>query len=476
MTTTRNPLTELSASEATRAMREGEFEAEEYAGALLAEAAATSDLNAFIAFDAEAVLAAARDADRRRSAGEPLGMLHGLPVPVKDSIDTTAFPTTNGTAALQEWRPTADAEVVRRMAAAGAQILGKTNMTELSFGWTSNNGTFGAVHNPYDPARVPGGSSGGSAVAVAARVAPLALGADTLGSIRVPASFSGVAGFRPTFGRYPNTGAFSLTHDRLDQVGPLARTVVDISLFDSVVTGEEPMLTRPLAGVRIGIPPFYFGGLEGSVRSVIEAACDRLRHAGVVLVDADVPEVVTTAFDAAAAIMLFEAEDGVERYLRTTGLDLSIEELVEQMAPAKREFFREVALPPGRPPKDARDAMVARSAEVREAIIRFLGEYELAAIAYPAVAAPPPQIGEEHSVDIDGEHVSFFAAFGRNTALAPVAGIPALTLPAGFDRLGLPVGLALDGAPGDDRALLAIGAALEQVLAFDGDGRPRPMR
>jgi mandelamide amidase len=229
-------MTELTATAAVQAMRNGDVKAEDYARALLDRAQALANLNAFRTLDREMVLEAARSADKARAAGQTLGMLHGLPIPVKDSVNTKAFPTSNGTRALREFKPKDDAAVLKPLLYQGAILMGKTNLHELSYGWTSNNEAFGPVRNPYDPQHVPGGSSGGSAAAVAGRMAPLAIAEDTLGSIRVPASMCGLAGLRPSFGRYPDDGIMPLTVNKFDQVGPLARSVADLLLFDSVVT------------------------------------------------------------------------------------------------------------------------------------------------------------------------------------------------------------------------------------------------
>jgi Asp-tRNA(Asn)/Glu-tRNA(Gln) amidotransferase A subunit family amidase len=468
------PLTELTAAAAVRAIRTGELRAVSYASALLEEAHERSDLNAFTTLDPHGVIEAARLADKARSSGAELGPLHGLPVAVKDSVHVAGMPTTNGTASLAEFRPPADAPIVRRLREAGALVIGKTGMTELSFGWTSNNGTFGAVHNPYDPDLVPGGSSGGSAAAVAARVVPLAIGADTLGSIRIPAAFCGVVGFRPSFGRYPNDGAFGLTDDKLDQVGPLARTVEDIALFDSALSGAALALPkRSLSGVRIGVPPFYHGGIESTVRAVTDDALAKLLAAGAELVDVDVSADIQTAFDVAAAIMLFEAMPSVARYLETNGTGVTFDELVSRLADGKREFFTSVAMPPGRPPREAYEAMLTQRGKVQTAVRAYFAENDVAMLVFPSVGAPPPPIGEEHHVQIDGDEVSFFGAFGRNTALAPAAGLPALSLPAGLSSTGLPVGIELTAPAGADRDLLELGAAVERVLGFRGPGRPR---
>ena len=184
-------LADLSAMEAVAAMRRGDLSAEEYATALLDRCAQGSRLNAFITLEPERVLEAARAADRSLASGVEPGPLHGLPIPIKDSVNTKDYRTTGGTRALRDFRPAEDAELVRRLTGAGAIVLGKTNIHELSFGWTSNNQAFGAVRNPYDTDRIPGGSSGGTAAAVAARMAPLGVAEDTQGSIRVPAAMCG---------------------------------------------------------------------------------------------------------------------------------------------------------------------------------------------------------------------------------------------------------------------------------------------
>jgi mandelamide amidase len=177
-------------------MRNGDLKAEDYARALLDRAQHLESLNAFRTLDREMLLEAARAADKVRASGDAIGALHGLPIPVKDSVNSKALPTSNGTSALRDFRPRDDAGVLKALLAQGGILMGKTNIHELSYGWTSNNEVFGPVHNPYDPTRVPGGSSGGSGAAVAARMAPLAVAEDTLGSIRVPATMCGLAGLR----------------------------------------------------------------------------------------------------------------------------------------------------------------------------------------------------------------------------------------------------------------------------------------
>jgi mandelamide amidase len=239
------------------AMQNGSLTAERYAIALLEQCERGKALNAFIALDRERVMAAARTADQQRKSGGRLGPLHGLPIPIKDSVNTKGLRTTAGTPALREFQPKQDALIVRVLRHAGAIVLGKTNLHELSLGVTSNNQAFGAVHNPYDQARIPGGSSGGTAAAVAARMAPLGVAEDTVGSIRIPAALCGIAGFRPTMSRYPSAGVAPISA-LFDQVGPHARAVGDLALFDAVATGNfSPIRPVALKGVKLGVARGY---------------------------------------------------------------------------------------------------------------------------------------------------------------------------------------------------------------------------
>src|SRR6202522_4202367 len=280
----------LGAVDAVAHMSQGDFTAERYAEALLARCRAAHSLNAFITLEPARVLEDARARDRERLAGAKPGPLFGLPMPVKDSVNTREYPTTGGTPALRHFRPAKDAPVVASLRGAGALVLGKTNLHELSFGWTSNNHAFGAVRNPYDLARIPGGSSGGTAAAVAARLAPLGIAEDTEGSIRVPAAFCGIVGFRPTTGRYSTRACVPIS-GLFDQAGPHARSVADLALFDSVLTGEvRPFEPKPLRGVRLGIVrDYWYTGLDPEVERITAAALLRLKQAGAVLVETPLP-------------------------------------------------------------------------------------------------------------------------------------------------------------------------------------------
>jgi len=341
-------LTALSAADAVAAMRSGDLPAETYATVLLDRAQRLERLNAFCTLHPEQVRAAAQAADQRRSAGRALGRLHGLLLPVKDSVNTRALPTSDGTRALENFRPGADAAVLRPIFAQYAILMGKTNLHELSLGWTSNNATFGPVRNPYDLTRTPGGSSGGSAAAVAAGIAPLAIGEDTWGSIRVPASFCGIAGLRPTHGRYPDAGVMPLTHDKFDQVGPLARSVADIILFDSVVTGErETLPPPPLRGVRLGISPRYLEAqIDPECGRIVEEALGRLSKAGARIVTAELPPLLREASAVVTSILTYELLDSISGFLKGEDTGVTLDEVIAQAGPSVRPLLERHPGPP----------------------------------------------------------------------------------------------------------------------------------
>ena len=451
--------TELSATAAIAAIKNGDMKAEDYARALIDRATHLNSLNAFRVLAPDTVLAAARAADKIRAAGGRLGLLHGLPIPVKDSVNTDAFPTSNGTAALRDFRPKANAGVLTPLLAAGAVIMGKTNLHELSLGWTSNNTTFGAVHNPYDVTRVPGGSSGGSAVAVAARMAPLAIAEDTLGSIRIPSAMCGICGLRPTYGRYPDDGIMPLTDNKFDQVGPLARTVEDLALFDSAVTGDmSPLPAVDLKGVRIGIADFFLADLDTEVERVTDAALNRLRNAGVTIVRADVPDDVKASVSVALTIIRSELRVAIGKFLETQGTGVSFEQMAAQVADVKAAFAGDAT------PTSVYDATIAQRSKIREAIQAYFAKQRIVALAFPPVMIPAQKIGESGSVTIRGQAIPNTTTMGRNVSLASCASMPSLVLPAGLTSSGLPVGLEFDALPGTDRRLLALGMSLQRAL------------
>src|SRR5438034_1105351 len=285
----RDEVLELTATEALAALAAGDLLAATYAAILLSRALSLKDLNVLIAQDPDQVLEAARAADKLRARGRRLGPLHGLPLLIKDNINTATLPTTAGTPSLIGNRPGANARVVDALLGAGGIVFGKANMHELAFGITSNNAGFGPVRNPYDRSKIPGGSSGGNAAGVAARFAAAGIGSDTGGSTRIPAALCGIVGLRPTIGRYPGTGTLAgvrevvpIAHTR-DTPGPIARAVADAALLDAVITGAPLVLPRvDLAGLRLGVARrSFFEDLDPGLKKVVDEALRRLEDRGV---------------------------------------------------------------------------------------------------------------------------------------------------------------------------------------------------
>jgi indoleacetamide hydrolase len=460
-------LLQLTAVDVLAKLKNGEVTAERYASALLEQCQRGKTLNAFITLPQEQVLEAARAADRIRASGAKLGALHGLPIPVKDSVNTKDMPTTAGTPALRNFRPKEDAPLIRALLGAGAIILGKTNLHELSWGWTSNNLAFGAVHNPYDVQRIPGGSSGGTAVAVAARMAPLGLAEDTQGSIRVPAAMCGIAGFRPTTGRYISTGVVPIS-PLFDQVGPHARTVGDLALFDSVVTGDwSPLTATELKGTKLGVGRnYWFRGLDSEVERVTNEALKKLEAAGAEIVEADVPELARLVELTTIPVLLHDVRFALAKYLEEYGAGVAFDQLISQASADIRRDFRDL-LPGGKSFVGEAEYQVVRDQhlpKLKEVYRQYFTRTGVAAIVFPATMIPPPLIGEDVEVSIGGKKIPFETAVARNIAPGSTAGLPALVLAAGPTASGLPIGLEFDGQAASDRSLLALGLSLERVL------------
>jgi mandelamide amidase len=461
-------LVELSAVDAVATLTRGNVTAERYASALLSQCERGKPLNAFITLERERVLEAARAADRRRSSGAKLGPLHGLPIPVKDSVNTRDLPTTAGTPALRDFRPKEDAPIVHILVDAGAIVLGKTNLHELSFGWTSNNLAFGAVHNPYDPSRIPGGSSGGTAVAVAARMAPLGVAEDTEGSIRVPAAMCGIAGFRPTTTRYPSAGVVPIT-TLFDQVGPHARSVGDLALFDSVASGDwRPIRPTELKGVKLGVSRgYWFSDLDSEVERITSEALRKLQDAGVELVEAEVPNLARLIRLTTVQIQNHDVGNALKKYLEDYHASVTFNQIVAQASADVKGDFERYVLPGGKffvPDAVYQTARDVHLPKLRETFRDYFARTGVAAVVFPATMVPPTLIGQDVEVVIGGKKLPFETAVSRNIAPGSTAGLPGLVLPAGLTSGGLPIALEFDGPSGADRALLALGSSVEHIL------------
>jgi len=460
-------LHELGVVESAAAIRSGEITAEVLAAALLQRAKALNALNAFMNLDEAIVLEAARTADLHQASGKALGPLHGVPIALKDNINTSAFPTTAGTPALSRHRPKANAPVAQALIDAGAIVFGKVGMHELAYGITSNNAGFGAIHNPFDPKHVPGGSSGGSGAAVGARIVPASIGSDTGGSIRVPAAFCGVLGFRPTVRRWPQAGIVPISATR-DTAGPLARKAADLAAIDAVVTRADPALaTPPLKGLRIGLPRSHFWeDIEPETARICEAALDTLRYAGAVLVEADLPNIWAINEAVSFTVALYETKRDLDGYLEGESLSLRFADILAEVAsPDVKGVLASLLDPATAVPEQAyRDAITAHRPQLIDLYRGYFAARNVNSVVFPTTPLPAPLIGDDKTVMLNGYELPTFMTVIRNTDPGSNAGIPGISVPVGVTSGGLPVGLAFDGPSGADRDLLGLALALEAVF------------
>lgn len=457
---------QMSATDTVAAVGSGRTTARALVERAIEAAGEHSGLNAFITLDAEGARAAADAVDAAIARGEPVGPLAGLPIVAKDNINAAGLPTTAGTPALAGFVPEATAPVLARLTGAGAVLVGKTNMHELAFGITSDNAAFGAVGNAVAPGRFAGGSSGGTAAAVAAGIVPAGLGTDTGGSVRIPAALNGLAGLRPSMGRYPQDGIVPISTTR-DTAGPIARTVADLALIDAAITGENGLAAADLSSVRLGIAAPLTNNLSAGTAAAFERALERLRNAGATLVEVDLSEIVALNAEASFPIALYEVRRDLAAFLAAHAPAIALEDVVAAVAsPDVKAIFDGAVMGEGAPPEALyRAAMDEVRPAMQAAYEALFAAHALDAIIFPATPLPAQPIeGSDATVMLNGEAVPTFQTFIRNTDPGSVLGVPGLTVPMGAAE-GLPVGLELDARAGDDRALLALGLAIEPLLA-----------
>ncbi len=406
--------------------------------------------------------------DAERAAGRVRGPLHGIPVVLKDNFATADLPTSGGSLGLASLRTPGEAFVVRRLREAGAVILAKTNLHELAAGITSISSLGGQTRNPYDPRRCPGGSSGGTAVAVAASLAAVGWGSDTCGSIRIPAAYNSLFGLRPTQGLVSRTGVMPLSHTQ-DIAGPLARTAMDLAIaldatagFDPDDSTTAPLRTRPaprfveavrsasLRGVRLGLLIPYFRASEADIRDTVRAAGRAMEAAGATVVDVTIPGLDSLA--GAAGVIDFETRfDLIDFLSRVPGAPAaSLRELLDRglYHDALELRLRRADTVSGRDREAYGKALAGRSV-LRDRLVTVLDSLGLDALVHPTMLRRPVLIGDPQ--------------LGGTCQLSAHSGLPALTAPAGFTADGLPVGIELLGRPWADERLLAIAAAFEAL-------------
>jgi len=468
-------------------LRKKELSSVELTKAALARIdAAEPKVHAFVTVDPEGALKAAAEADARRAKGEA-GTLLGIPIAMKDNLSTKGLRTTCSSRMLEPYVPPFDATVVSSLRAAGAVILGKTNLDEFAMGSSTENSAFGPTRNPWDTSRVPGGSSGGSAASVAAGFGYGALGSDTGGSIRQPASLCGVVGLKPTYGRVSRYGLIAFASS-LDQVGPLARTVADAAALSSAIDGHDPMdstsvdapvpdyaalLGKGVRGLRVGLPKEYFvDGMDPKVAEAVRAAVASLEAQGASVREVSLPH---TPHCLSVYYLLATAEassnlarfDGV-RY----GFRAPAESLVPQYMRTRAEGFgpevkRRIMLGTYALSSGYYDAYYKRAQQVRTLIVR---DFEAAFRDVDVIATPTSPTGAFRIGEKADDPMTMYLS-DIFTISVNLAGVPALSLPCGFDAAGLPIGLQLIGRAFEEGTLLSAAQAYESAHDWK-DRRP----
>jgi aspartyl-tRNA(Asn)/glutamyl-tRNA(Gln) amidotransferase subunit A len=403
-------------------------------------------LNAFITVTRDQALAQAREADAELRAGHWRGPLHGIPAALKDLIDTAGIRTTAGSAHYKTRVPEQDAAVVQRLKDAGAVLVGKTNLDEFAYNYTAETSHFGASRNPWDPKRSPGGSSGGSAVAVAAGMCFAALGSDTGGSIRLPAALCGVTGFKPTYGRVSTEGAAPLAWS-LDHIGPFARTARDAGLvFDAIAKGSAPEGVPRAGSLRLGAPrAMFYEGLDGEVEQLVADALRTLGGLTSGVRDVQLPPLPMSP----------QAPDLPLTYLRIIGAEAHT--FHEEMMKRSPELYhpgtrKSIGLGDGLTVADYIRARLEMD-RLRAGSAALFDGVEL--LVTPAAPAAAFELGSPAGL-----------IFLRNFAPWNLYGLPSIVVPCGFTRAGLPAGIQITGPMGNDKTVLAAAAAFQGATGW----------
>ncbi|MFZ1928934.1 MAG: Asp-tRNA(Asn)/Glu-tRNA(Gln) amidotransferase subunit GatA [Candidatus Sulfotelmatobacter sp.] len=438
-------------------------------------------IGAFLTLCKERALEQADRIDRMAAEGNPLPPLAGVPVGIKDVMSTSGVRTTAGSKILGNYIPPYDCTAVARMEAAGAVILGKTNCDEFAMGSSNENSAFHPVRNPRDVTRVPGGSSGGSAAAVAANMAVVALGSDTGGSIRQPASFCGVVGLMPTYGRVSRYGLIAFASS-LDHIGPLAKTVRDAAIVLRTIAGRDPMdstsanlpvpdypsnLEKDICGLRIGVAKEYFGdGLDDEVRQAVESAIDKLKALGCEVIPVSLPH-TSYAIPTYYLIATAEASSNLARYdgVRYGYRARGVKSVSEMYRRSRDEGFgaevkRRIMLGTYALSAGYYDAYYLKAQKVRALLTR---DFEEAFRIVDAIVTPTSPTAAFRLGEKSDDPLAMYLA-DIYTVTADLAGIPGISIPCGVTKDQLPIGLQILGKHFDEATILGLAHAYEQAV------------
>src|SRR5690625_5036930 len=453
----------LTATQARLALKRGDFSCVDYIQALLQRSAQHACVNAWVYQDASQLLKAARSIDQSGRVRKATHRLAGLPFAVKDNIDVADMAAAAGSAALQGRGPAQSGQIVQQLKGEGAMVAGKAGMHELALGLSGNNAFSGVVRNPYQLKHLAGGSSSGSAAAVAAGFAPFALGTETGGSIRIPAALCGLYGMRPSLGRYSRSGVIPLSKTS-DTVGPICRSIDDLLLIDSVLAADESTYSIDFSTLRLGLPRnTLLSDLAPGVADVFERLLDRLSARGVSFIEADIPSFFALEQQASFPIVFYELQRDLPAYLEKTGKRLSLNAIQADVKSQEVALTLASVLGEGGISEKAYRKALQLRLRLQALCTDYFRQHRLDGFVFPTTVLPAPKIEDSETVKHNGSVRSTFTLYSRNCNAGSLAGLPAVTMPAGLSQ-GLPVGVTVSGLWHSDRWLLYLTKAISAFL------------
>lgn len=457
-------ITNLKLKDAAEKIAKKEISCKEYTDELIKQTEKYEHLNAWTYFDKINLRKKAAEYDDNKHSR---GLLGGIPIGVKDNINTKDMPTTGGTKGLFGKKPPENAEVINLMLKQGAIIAGKTNMHELSLGITCNNRATGSVRNPWNERMIAGGSSGGSAVAVATGMVPVALGTDTGGSVRLPASLCGVFGFRPTTGRYSSKGILKLT-DTKDTVGIFAKNSEDIIYVDSLLKKNNNNIYEKKFHqkiIRVGIAKEYYNeNIESDILKIFDHAVKILIRNGITFIECnDLSAIKSINSNCSMNIVKYEMKEKLRRYIKDCKYELSAQDVIDKIysQDVMKLFSNENTI-------SDEEYLIAlqKRAQLKKIYKDIFKQNNLDVIVFPTSQLAAKPIGDDEMVYSNEKLIPTFMSFISNTDPSSTAGIPSISIPIGFTSDGLPVGMEIDGIANNDDNLLEISSIFEKLLKY----------
>ncbi len=477
-------ISELNANEIVTKIAQRELTSLEVAECLVKQSKLWANVNSFINFNEDQFLHSALDADKKLASGKEVGPLHGLPLVIKDNIDVAGFVTSAATNALKNFSPKNQGPVVNALSKAGAITMAKTNMHELAFtpGITKTSedeeilwGAFGAAKNPYDLEHSPSGSSSGTAAAISARLAPAGLGTDTGGSVRNPSAWCGISGLRPSINRYSQKGVVPLSWTR-DTIGPMARTVADLALLDSIITGDNKIPDIEISKLRIGIDrQFFCTGCDPDIYNLFNSELIKLSKEGAEIIEVNLIGLEDLINQIGHSIVRYEVIRALPTYLESSGLNIKYSDFISEItASGLGQVLEGITSTETVSEKIYNHAISNLRPALKQIYKDIFLTNNIDVLAFPSTLVPANKLNEQGLYKLGERDVPYLVASSHNVQPATLSGNPGLTIPLGLTSKGLPFAIGFDAPPNKDRKLLAVGMTYEKIKPKIPPPQPKP--